>query len=47
MQPGAAMMTQRVRDNPAVDPALMVRFSFAAVLANLMFKDWPFPAGGA
>lgn len=44
---GAAVMTRRVRENPAVDPKLMVRVSFAAVLASLMFKDWLFPPGTA
>ncbi len=42
---GAAMMTQRVGNDGAVDPALMVRVSFAAVLANAVFRDWLFPAG--
>lgn len=44
---GASVMTSRVGDNPAVDPKLMVRVSFVAVLASLMFKDWLFPAGMA
>jgi len=42
---GASTMTERVGKDSAVDPELMVRVSFAAVLANLMFKDWLFPAG--
>lgn len=42
---GATMMASRVGDAPRVDPQLMVRVSFAAVLANVMFKDWLFPAG--
>lgn len=42
---GAAMMTPRVGENPAIDPKLLVRVSFAAVLANVMFKDWLFPRG--
>ncbi len=41
---GAALMTSRV-DNPKVDPKLMVRVSFAAVLGCVVFKDWIFPAG--
>ena len=42
---GSAMMTERVGDGAKVDPSLMVRVSFAAVLANVMFRDWLFPAG--
>lgn len=42
---GAARMSQRTSDHPKVSPALMVRVSFAAVLANQMFKDWLFPQG--
>ena len=41
---GAAMMRGRVQA-PRVDPRLMVRVSFAAVLAAVMFKDWIFPPG--
>ena len=41
---GAALMSKRAR-NPKVDPKLMVRVSFVAVLACLMFKDWIFPPG--
>lgn len=44
---GSAMMTQRLSDNPKVAPELMVRVSFAAVLANLMFRDWLYPPGTA
>jgi AcrR family transcriptional regulator len=40
---GAAMMTERVGSDGPVDPAMMVRVSFAAVLANAMFRDWLFP----
>ncbi len=40
---GAAMMTDRVGNDPAVAPKLMVRVSFAAVLACILFKDWIFP----
>jgi AcrR family transcriptional regulator len=42
---GKAMMTARVGETPRVAPELMVRVSFAAVLANLMFRDWLFPPG--
>jgi hypothetical protein len=38
-------MTSRVGAAAKVDPARMVRVSFAAVLANLMFRDWLFPPG--
>jgi AcrR family transcriptional regulator len=44
---GAEVMTQRVGKGAKVDPKLMVRVSFVAVLASLMFKDWLFPAGTA
>ena len=42
---GAATMAARVGEGAAVDPALMVRVSFAAVLANALFADWLFPPG--
>lgn len=42
---GKAMMRARVGESPPVSPELMVRVSFAAVLANLMFRDWLFPPG--
>lgn len=42
---GKAMMRARVGERPRVSPELMVRVSFAAVLANLMFRDWLFPPG--
>lgn len=44
---GAAMMAQRVEKDPRIDPRLMVRVSFAAVLACVAFKDWMFPKGMA
>ena len=44
---GTEVMTRRVGEDARVDPKLMVRVSFAAVLASLMFKDWLFPAGMA
>ena len=42
---GAAVMAKRVGGEAKVDPRLMVRVSFVAVLARLMFKDWLFPKG--
>lgn len=44
---GAAVMTSRTKGKPKVDPKLMVRVSFVAVLACIMFKDWIFPSGMA
>lgn len=44
---GRAMMTSRAGGDLQVPPELMVRVSFAAVLANVMFKDWLFPSGMA
>jgi AcrR family transcriptional regulator len=41
---GAAGMSRRV-DRDRVNPELMVRVSFAAVLANVLFRDWLFPDG--
>ncbi len=41
---GAKTMAGRIGDaNAQVDPRLMVRVSFAAVLACVLFKDWMFP----
>lgn len=41
---GSATMMGRIGKGVAqVDPRLMVRVSFAAVLACVMFKDWIFP----
>ena len=42
---GTAVMSKRVGKEAKVDPRLMVRVSFVAVLASLMFKDWLFPKG--
>ncbi len=42
---GADMMTNRVEKNPQVDPKILVRVSFAAVLGCVLFKDWVFPEG--
>ena len=44
---GAALMTTRMTATPKVDPKLMVRVSFAAVLACILFKEWIFPPGMA
>jgi AcrR family transcriptional regulator len=42
---GAAMMSERIGKHPRVDPKLLVRVSFAAVLGCVLFKDWFFPSG--
>lgn len=42
---GTATMSGRTKGKAKVPPELMVRVSFAAVLANVMFKDWLFPPG--
>lgn len=42
---GAALMSKRVSRNAKVDPQLLVRVSFAAVLGCVIFKDWIFPPG--
>jgi AcrR family transcriptional regulator len=42
---GASMMASRMVGKPKVDPNLMVRVSFAAVLGCILFKDWILPAG--
>ncbi len=44
---GADVMAGHVDANPRVAPELMVRVSFAAVLANELFRDWLFPRGMA
>ncbi|TGD71113.1 TetR/AcrR family transcriptional regulator [Mangrovimicrobium sediminis] len=44
---GAAVMKRRIDGRARVAPELMVRVSFAAVLANVLFRDWLFPAGMA
>lgn len=44
---GRATMEGRVTGPAKVRPELMVRVSFAAVLASVMFKDWLFPPGMA
>jgi AcrR family transcriptional regulator len=40
---GAAVMRKRIVGRPGVDPEILVRISFAAVLGCVMFKDWMFP----
>jgi AcrR family transcriptional regulator len=40
---GAAMMTRRLKGRPKVDPKVMVRVTFGAVLAGVLFRDWIFP----
>ena len=42
---GAQVMRKRMKSEPRIDPKLMVRVSFAAVLACVMFRHWIFPAG--
>ena len=44
---GAALMQARTGDAAPVPPDLMVRVSFAAVLGNVLFRDWLFPPGVA
>jgi AcrR family transcriptional regulator len=39
----AAMGASLIAGKPAIDPKLMTRVSFAAVLATVIFKDWLFP----
>jgi len=42
---GAAILSDGPFRGLTADPRLVVRVSFAAVLANVMFKDWLFPNG--
>lgn len=44
---GADLLVTRLDGNPKVDPALMSRISFAAVLACVMFESWLFSATSA
>jgi len=44
---GAAMMKSRMDGETVVAPELMVRVSFAAVLGNVLFRDWMIPASVA
>jgi AcrR family transcriptional regulator len=41
---GAALMASRMAGTPKVDPKLMVRVSFAAILGCIFFKEWLLPA---
>lgn len=41
----ATTMAERATDKLKVDPKLLVRVTFAAVLGCITFKDWIFPAG--
>lgn len=41
----ASMMSARVGQSPRVEPRLMVRVAFAAVLACVMFQEWIFTPG--
>jgi len=41
----ASLMRARLKGTPKVDPDLLVRVTFGAVLANVMFRDWIFPPG--
>ena len=42
---GAALMRTHSGEDARVPPELMVRVSFAAVLASVMFREWLFPEG--
>ena len=42
---GASMMRKRLKKGSKIDPKLLVRLAFVAVLAAIMFKDWIFPPG--
>jgi hypothetical protein len=42
---GAAIHASRLDTPSSVDPELMVRVSFAAVLGCVLFKDWLVPEG--
>jgi len=42
---GAEAMSKHLKRGARIDPKLMVRVSFAAVLACIMFRDWVFPPG--
>ena len=41
----AARAMKRLSAKPRIDPRLMTRVSFAAILACIIFKDWLFPDG--
>jgi AcrR family transcriptional regulator len=40
---GASMMKCQIQGKARVDPRIMVRLSFIAVLGTVMFKNWIFP----
>jgi AcrR family transcriptional regulator len=40
---GASMMRARIKGKPKVNPDLLVRVTFATVLASIMFRSWIFP----
>ena len=42
---GAAMATERLTGKPMIDPRLIVRVSFATIIACVIFKDLLFPKG--
>jgi AcrR family transcriptional regulator len=44
---GSKMMRKRVHGTPRVDPNLLVRVSFTAVLGCVIFRDWVCPPGTA
>jgi AcrR family transcriptional regulator len=44
---GSAMMRKRVHGKTKVDPNLLVRVTFAAVLGCVIFRHWVCPAGTA
>ncbi len=44
---GAATMRKRIGRRAVVDPDVLVRISFAAVLGCVIFKDWMFPRGSS
>lgn len=41
----AEVAMKRHREKPKIDPRLLARVSFAAILACIIFKDWLFPKG--
>jgi AcrR family transcriptional regulator len=43
----AEMNRKRLTGKPRIDPKLLARVSFAAILACVIFKDWLFPPGSA
>lgn len=41
----SARMANRTTGKPKIDPRLLTRISFAAILSCVLFKDWLFPKG--